>query len=125
MRTQPNIAGADKVAALFGEWPEFHDSEVLRVCICRDSPSEIDIHCVKWVIQSGAHRATAEKEAIVRFIFGTVTKCDLGGEDVHVQNVLSSASVEESDSGLYRVGLTGIFGLSGFIEGTRLSVTLM
>ena len=32
----PNISGADAVVAWFGEWPTFHDAEVLTVHIDRE-----------------------------------------------------------------------------------------
>src|SRR5258706_5046314 len=102
MRTQPNIPGARDIVTIFGEWPDFHDSEILRVCIRRDSRSEIDIHWLKWVIRPGAAKATLENEAVVQFSFEAVTRCELGGEEVNVQNVLMSAAIEDMGSGTHR-----------------------
>src|SRR5688572_8360888 len=33
------IAGADKLLAVFGYWPSFHDAEVVRITLDRRSPA--------------------------------------------------------------------------------------
>jgi hypothetical protein len=42
------IAGADRVTQIFGDWPSFHDAEVLRLVLDRSRPDgpilEIQIH---------------------------------------------------------------------------------
>jgi hypothetical protein len=37
------LSGADAVVAALGEWPSFHDSEILRVHLERDGVSTVSI----------------------------------------------------------------------------------
>ena len=40
----PNVPGSDAVVAWFGEWPSFHDAEILELHLDRENVSWVKVH---------------------------------------------------------------------------------
>jgi hypothetical protein len=121
---EPALPGADAVVAWFGEWPSFHDAEVLSVHVNRGARSQIRLYTF---LTSGrtdsAGRFTREREAIVVFEFQEIVSLRLDGENADGQNVIAGVIVEEADRG-WRLHLSPSFGLSGEIVAAQMSVRL-
>src|SRR5215475_1228437 len=78
------LPGASGVIAAFGEWPSFHDAEILRVLINRGGRSEVTIRLMIPAYQQKCVTSTFENIADMR----------LEGEDADVQNVIGALMIE-------------------------------
>ena len=120
----PDIPGADDVVKWFGQWPTFHDAEILSVHLVRGGRSIIRVHAWKPVTQTDAGgRFIREKEAIIVFEFAGIKDLHLEGEDADKQNVISGLTVEKVQNG-YRLVLGPCYGLAGEIVAAELIVRL-
>jgi hypothetical protein len=101
------IEGYEQVTSRFGQWPSFHDGEVLRIVLDRTSRTvsgsyipTIEVHIRGWVMTRDASEAglyKLENESVVSFLFEDVFDLDLEG--FNHQNVLSSLNLTlNSDS---------------------------
>jgi hypothetical protein len=120
----PDIPGAETVASWFGEWPSFHDAEILSVHINRGGRSQIRV----YAFATGSRKDPTghfvrEHEAIVVFEFQNIRSIRLDGEDADVQNVLGGARVEPDGDG-WRLELAPSYGLAGTIVAAEMSVRL-
>jgi hypothetical protein len=116
------IPGADHLIAWFGEWPSFHDAEVLNVHLERTGPSRLQIHT--WqktndVDSEGYYLLT--KHVVVTFQFQGVTELDLDG--FSEQNVISGLSLQQKDTG-YELILWPCYGIAGRLTATEISIAL-
>ena len=127
MDTPDLILDADKVLAHFGEWPSFHDMEVVSIHMDRrgqEGPS-IEFIVLAWTYTG---RVTPEgyyeqhRHALIRFWCEHVSDNCLEG--FNHQNVLDGLVVgpAEGDGALFRVRLPSSFGVGGFIECERVRV---
>ena len=121
------ILDAPKVVAHFGEWPSFHDMEVVSVHMDRRGP---DGPSIEFVVFAWAYtgRVAADghyeqhRHALIRF------RCEQVGENhlegFNHQNVLDGLVVApaEGDDALVRVRLPAIFGVGGVIDCDRVRV---
>ena len=95
------IEGHEQVLARFGQWPSFHDGEVLRIVLDRTSrtPSgsyipTIEVHIHGWIMSHETSEAgfyKLENESIVSILFEDVFGLELEG--FNQQNVLSSLNL--------------------------------
>jgi hypothetical protein len=115
------ILDTQKVTAHFGEWPSFHDSEVVSVQLDRrgSSAPSIELLVLVW-LYTGRVTPTGHYEqhrhTLVRFRCEGVFASSLEG--FNHQNVLNDLHVKKLDghaSGV-RVTVSSIFGLGGFVE---------
>lgn len=121
---KPDVPGADDVVRWFGQWPSFHDAEILSVRIERGGRSVIRIHAWNPGTEKDAKgRFIREREAIVVFEFAGIKDVHLEGEDADRQNVISGLTVEKVQEG-YRLGLGPCYGLAGEIVVAELTVRL-
>jgi len=101
-----------ELVAVFGDWPSFHDAEVLSLILDR---SERTLDVAFYVFRtSGEHNSAGQfirsDEVLVRMRFYGISELSLF--DFNEQNVLSDLSlIEESTE--KRVRLHGLYGLSG------------
>lgn len=120
--TPPDIPGADAVVGWFGQWPSFHDAEILSIHINRGGRSIIRIHAWNF---SGKVDAKGywirDREGIVVFEFDRIKDIRLEGENADVQNVISGLWVEETQDG-YRLILGPCYGVAGELVVEHLSV---
>ena len=96
----PAILGADAVVAWFGEWPSFHDTEILSIHINRGGLSVMRIHT--WILSSRLDRTghfVREREAVLAFEFAGIKKLRLHGEDADTQNIIERLGIETTEEG--------------------------
>ena len=118
----PAILGADAVVAWFGEWPSFHDAEILSIHINRRGLSVMRIHT--WNLSSRLDRTghfVREREAVIAFEFAGIKTLRLHGEDVDRQNVIQGLGIERTDEG-YRLELAPCYGLAGELTVEQIAV---
>jgi hypothetical protein len=121
LKQPENILEADKVIAHFGEWPSFHDMEVVSIHMDRRGPEGPSI---EFVIFAWAYTGRIAPEgyyeqhrhALIRFRCEQVSENHLDG--FNHQNVLDGLAVVPADGGetLLEVRLPSIFGVGGVIE---------
>jgi Immunity protein 50 len=114
MDERPDILGADKVFATFGQWPSFHDGEIVRLHLERDGVSTISIQLVGPDGRCASGR-------VLTFTMEQITDLSLDGEDINRQNVISCLLVEKTDCGT-RLTFGPCYGLSGRITAERVRV---
>ena len=80
-----NIEGAEKVLSIFGEWPSFHDAEILSVVLDRNAfkgqygPTvTVTLHCFKITNEVVDNQYRTVKHNIVTFAFYDVVEFNLG-----------------------------------------------
>jgi hypothetical protein len=125
----PGIPGAHQVIGWFGQWPSFHDAEVVSITLNRSGESSVLVHAFENTREVDAHgRFVLTKHAMVTF------HCEdwpLDGEGIsnthldffNAQNVLSSLVVNKVAQG-WEIVLNTVYGVDGVITTERLSVTL-
>ena len=113
----PTIVGAKRVVAALGEWPSFHDAEIVSVKLVRHAESTVTIDLV-----DGRARGT-QRGTLVTFGFGGIIDLDLHGEDADSQNVISGLSVEDIAEGT-KVSFWPCYGLSGHITAKGVNVRI-
>jgi hypothetical protein len=112
--------GADKVIQWFGQWPSFHDAEILELHLARAGRSWLKIHTwnmTDQVDESGHYRL--EKHAVVTFTLEEVTGLQVDG--FSSQNVIAGLEVERLAEG-FRITLAPCYGLAGTLEAARVIV---
>jgi hypothetical protein len=129
------IANHQAVIEAFGQWPSFHDGEVLRVLLDRTRRhpngsyiASIELVVRGWVMTSEVTESGCfklEHDSVVHFLFEQVE--DVVLEDLNHQNVLSSLNlkiVSDHEFGvpLLSVELGQCFGLCGSFKSRRASV---
>ena len=92
------IQGADKVIALFGRWPSFHDAEVARVVLERERgeppTAHVLIHTAETTSAADPARSiSVGQECWIELAFGGLAALQL--EEFNQQNVLFALEVEE------------------------------
>lgn len=99
------IEGHEQVIARFGQWPSFHDGEVLRVLLDRLSQSAsgayvptVELHVRGWIMgpevtEEGFYKLN--NDSVVRLLFEDIFDFELEG--FNQQNVLSSLALSLID----------------------------
>jgi hypothetical protein len=116
------IPGVDQVVARFGEWPSFHDAEIIELDLNRRRTSRLRIHT--WGKTNGVNERgeyVFDKHAVVTFELEDVTDLELA--DFSHQNVIFDLQVEPSDDG-FRLTLWPSYGLAGWIKARVIRVGL-
>lgn len=107
----PAITGATTLVSMLGQWPSFHDAEIVRVLIRRDAHSTITIRLME----------PRTRGLTVTFTFEGILDLKLDGEDVNRQNVISGVSIETSGTAT-KVTFGPCYGLWGEITAERVGV---
>jgi Immunity protein 50 len=108
-----NLPGASDVIAAFGEWPSFHDAEILRILINRGGRSEVTIRLM----------IPAYQQKCVTFTFERIADMRLEGEDADVQNVIACVTIETADR-FTTVHFSPCYGLAGYIKAEVVTVRM-
>jgi hypothetical protein len=117
-----DIEGAKNLFDWFGDWPSFHDGEVIEMQLCRSSFSSIKIHTWETTNEVDAQGYNVmTKHVAVEFLFKGISTLSLSG--FNNQNVLSGLALEKADGG-FRLILDECYGLAGTIEANEISVRL-
>jgi immunity protein 50 of polymorphic toxin system len=119
----PKIHGADSVVSWFGEWPSFHDAEILEIHLDRERASWLKLHACLLTTETyqkdGKQYFRTERHAAVTFKFAEIV--DVGLADFSGQNVIFGLTIERKEES-YRLTLHPCYGLNGYIEARQLSV---
>jgi hypothetical protein len=107
----PQIGGALTVAEALGEWPSFHDAEIVLLRLER-SASAVSIEL-----------AAPHVGKVVTFSMKQISDLSLSGEDVDGQNVISGLVVEKTAQGTRPV-FHPSYGLTGHITAASVTVQL-
>jgi hypothetical protein len=112
------IRNIELLTDIFGQFPTFHDSEVLRVIIDRGNelgPSlEAIVHVFEMTSEIDENGKFALKNhVLVNFCFSKITNLEIN--EFNRQNVLQGLHIEPCSLGL-RVNFEGIFGMSAAFE---------
>jgi hypothetical protein len=115
------IPGAEQLIAWFGAWPTFHDAEVLELSLMREGKSCVHVHAwrITAEIDSTGHYRL-DHHVIVSFWFEEILDLELA--DFSGQNVIDGLSCEKTDRG-FKVTVVPCFGVNGYIEARRISVS--
>jgi hypothetical protein len=108
-----NVREADKLVSVFGEWPSFHDAEVLRCEMERDGPS-IVLH----VFVFRTNHETDAKGYFKRTHMCLVVLRFCGVDDVVLegfnhQNVVAAINFEKQGSSRLVVNIEPLHGIGG------------
>ena len=122
---------AQRLTAIFGRWPSFHDSEVLRLVLDRSGPEGPTLEAIIHVFQAtneldarGYYVLKYHTEASLRFT--RVEELDV--QWFNAQNVISELVVEPLDPAEHegrklRVKMPPIYGVGVELECERAIVT--
>ncbi len=117
-----SIAGAEFLVELFGQWPSFHDAEVLNLKLSRVCESFMDVHTFAMTSEVDANGIyICDRHTVVTFHFGEILGMNLDG--FNHQNVIAGLDIKQEDEGL-RLTLHPCYGLAGEILVKSLSITL-
>jgi hypothetical protein len=109
------LIGAEAVRQWFGNWPNFHDAEVISLSLVRKGESILRVYPYY-----------PHKPATVDFIFENVTDIEL--QDFSGQNVINDLGIEtatdQNGDKVYRLVLGPCYGLAGRIDAKSLRVKL-
>lgn len=113
--SDPQLPGSDKVREWFGEWPSFHDAEVISLTLSRSGDSVLRIYPY-----APANPATVE------FLLNGITDLELW--DFSIQNVISDLDVEQvkrkNGDVVFRLQMGPCFGLAGHIDANKIRVAV-
>jgi hypothetical protein len=126
------IEGHEKVLALFGQWPSFHDGEVHRLVLDRMRRNtsgsyipSIEIHLRGWIMTPEVTDAgfyKQEHDSVVHFQFEDVYDLELAG--FNHQNVLSCLNLamvldQATKTEALHIELEDCYGLSGSFKARK------
>jgi hypothetical protein len=121
----PEVSGAEAVAAWFGEWPSFHDAEVIALHLERDGPSFLKIRT--WLMtgetekRDGKRFYRTHKHATVTFELLEIMDLELAG--FSSQNVIFVLRIDR-ESEFFRLTLSPCYGMAGHIDAKTINVTV-
>ena len=118
----PNVPGSDAVVAWFGEWPSFHDAEILELHLDRENVSWVKVHV--WLSSGETYEHNGkqyrrERHGVVTFRLAEIVDLEL--YDSSCQNVIFGLELERK-AGAYRPLMKPCYGLSGYIEAGRIEL---
>ena len=118
-----SIPGATQLSAIFGgEWPSFHDAEVIALCLSRKNFSWLRLHTWKTTnLVDSYGRLVHDNDLIVTFRFENVKDIELSG--FNHQNVIAGLDLKHNQD-LIELRLLGCFGLCGTISAEMISIEL-
>jgi hypothetical protein len=116
------ITNAERITSVYGEWPRFHDAEIVSVELSREEPSLI-AHIKTFRV----HRDQLDEGRFYRrtdfcIVALRFTKiADLHIDGFNHQNVLADIVFENSNGGVL-VNMEGIFGATITFRCSKVSV---
>jgi hypothetical protein len=108
------IPGANAFVSWFGQWPSFHDAEVLRITLDRKNASLIEIHVFKMTNEVDSKgQYVCVNHAKLRLVLLEITSCELLG--FNHQNVIDDLDITRIEDG-YQTRLFSIYGVDGTVD---------
>ena len=128
-----SVPGGPELVSLFGCVPDFHDAEVVGLCLDRKGPSVLRLH--GWILTNRDGSFATEKHAIVTFTLQGIM--DLQLEDFSAQNVIFGLNLRRAPDRPERrnrltlaplpqdieIELEPCYGLSGFLRARSVAIT--
>ena len=128
------ILGSERVVAMYGKWPSFHDAEVVRATLDRRGEGSVagpTLTVELYTFALTGHLAAdgtyaRDKEAAVTLAFRGVELLDLAG--FNEQNALFNIDIDDlRDRGLERVafavGFSAAYGMAATFQCAEIEVT--
>jgi hypothetical protein len=118
IKPQDVITGADKIIAIYGQWPDMHDFEVAKVVFERELPDDkfgpfITVFIHMWHADKNGY----DKHNIVGIRFNNIIEHVVEG--FNCQNVINDITIksgkDNADNQLYYVIIPSIFGFNATI----------
>jgi hypothetical protein len=114
------VVGADDLIAWFGEWPSFHDAEVLSLELNRAGVSRIHVHYWNRTANISLEgRRNVDNHCVVTFLLEEISFLELA--DFSGQNVISELQIQKQEAG-YRLELSPCYGLAGYLVAKSIRV---
>jgi|SRR5277367_1228295 len=113
----PSIEGASQFIEYVGEWPSFHDAEIIELFLSRQSTSWIKLYCPPPVSKGRPD----DNRYNITVTFKMTGVLDINLSEFNHQNVIFDLQVQPIPEG-YHIELSPCFGLNGFIKTSKLSV---
>jgi len=124
MNSSEYIKGSEKLFAALGEWPTFHDAEVVLFSVERALPVKVGYNIARLVIHLRRYASIGEgtsnyqmvltKNVLTKFVFSSA--CNLELSDFNHQNVINSFTVspiQTDEPANLAVNLESIWGVGG------------
>lgn len=122
LKEVPDIPGKQAVFDWFGEWPDFHDAEILDLHFDRSGPSRIRIHAWNTGPEIDVEGyLVRSRHAVVTFRFEQVTALNLQG--FNTQNVIAGLDLSDTEKGCL-LRLYPSYGMAGEIVAEKISVEI-
>lgn len=125
-----HINGSEKLIDAWGDWPSFHDAEIIQCSFERAFPVEFGCNITRLLIHLRQYISIGEntadyqiiqtKSVLAKFVFSSVSDLELS--DFNHQNVINSFTVspifKDNKIGLL-VDIEPAWGLGGFFRCTE------
>ena len=124
MSPSEHIKGSEKLIAALGEWPTFHDAEVVLFSAERALPVKVGYNIAQLVIHLRRYSSTGEgtanyqmvltKSVLAKFVFSLA--CNLELFDFNHQNVIDSftvSAIQTDELANLSVNIESIWGFGG------------
>ncbi len=112
----PQLPGSDKVIEWFGQWPHFHDAEIISLMLSRMGESVLRVYPY-----------APDKPATVEFMLSDIADVELW--DFSWQNVISSLGItkmkRDDGEAVFRLEMSPCYGLAGHIDAKQIRVGLV
>jgi hypothetical protein len=130
------VKGSEKLTAIFGRWPSFHDSEIVELHLWRGGPaSETSVRSPVLDLEIHVREATADVDPAGYYVLRHHTLTTLRFYDIdefemhgfNHQNVISNLSIQReeeigSPSHSYLVEISSSFGMESNFKCLRIEV---
>lgn len=126
-KTPKEIQGAEKVITAFGNWPCFHDAEVISFSAERELPIRKRGTVARLAVHVREYERVGEgtvdydiketKSVLIRFLFKGASDFEIS--DFNFQNVIDSIDVSQvaaDDPANLKVDITSIWGFGGSLR---------
>jgi len=115
------VPGARALCEWFGDWPSFHDAEVIGLSLEREAPSELRVKTWRMTNRTDTKGYfVLEKHVEVIFRIEEIADLELFG--FSVQNVISGLILSEHGDGV-QIELGPCYGLAGKIIARGVSIS--
>ncbi len=117
------VPGAQAVVDLYGQWPDFHDAEVLSIELHREGVSRIPVHVFATSSEADAQgHYHYEKHAVVTFLIEEIVESAIAY--FNHQNVLFGLDVRRAEEGLL-LRLQASYGVEAVFIAKKIAVELL
>lgn len=133
MHSSEHIRGSEKLIAVFGEWPTFHDAEIVLFSAERALPVKVGDNIARLVIHLRSYAPIGEgtenyqmvltESVLAKFVFSLA--CNFELFDFNHQNVINSFTVspfQTNEPANLSVKIESIWGFGGSFHCSRVEL---